>query len=490
MANSATHFRWAPSAIAFSLVSRGPEAVSVSRITVSGGLVVWFHHSLFSTGLVRALAAAYRRVRGRPRELSQTRKTALLLYFRRCDPPVLRFFSSDGDAANVSAGQEALAVFAPETLRNTGYWDPGLPRLTGVRGWFGFGGHFRIVGTTRPGQRVCERAWLVRSRNSPGVDRGPTTYKSATVYPSGMIFDEKFVIDSDRSQKSETYRRGLFMESETVGLVRRLHTRPVHLEEAFYIGTNLDFLFFESLVYTMPKILYLRSQMRGKIFQVVANHNTHPAAVTLWDSLLPDLGFSKVLRPSWDHPIEAKRLTISRAHRNWAAEIQTGLRLDPGFHQLVPATESTGSTLKKIVLMRGKDARDFAGRVPKRFEDIVQFCVGQGFAVVDPATLTIFEQISLFRGADFIISPHGGALANLLWVRPGTKVLEVFDDWQDGCFKELAAAVGATYCPFFASTPLLESGESEVLTRFRAVWWAFFSPSSNIANPTWYDPPQ
>jgi capsular polysaccharide biosynthesis protein len=50
----------------------------------------------------------------------------------------------------------------------------------------------------------------------------------------------------------------------------------------------------------------------------------------------------------------------------------------------------------------------------------------EGFIVVDAAALSVTEQIALFKGARTIVSAHGSALANLIFCRPGTSVIEVF----------------------------------------------------------------
>lgn len=49
-----------------------------------------------------------------------------------------------------------------------------------------------------------------------------------------------------------------------------------------------------------------------------------------------------------------------------------------------------------------------------------------GFTRVDPGTLSVQEQIDWFSGAEYIVSPHGAALANLTFCSPGVRVLELF----------------------------------------------------------------
>jgi hypothetical protein len=38
--------------------------------------------------------------------------------------------------------------------------------------------------------------------------------------------------------------------------------------------------------------------------------------------------------------------------------------------------------------------------------------------------MSVADQILLFQRAEFVISPHGAALANLIFCEPGTKVIE------------------------------------------------------------------
>ncbi len=45
-----------------------------------------------------------------------------------------------------------------------------------------------------------------------------------------------------------------------------------------------------------------------------------------------------------------------------------------------------------------------------------------GYFVVEPATLSFPEQISMFHGADHVLGPMGAALTNSVFMRPGTRV--------------------------------------------------------------------
>ncbi|MDP6376718.1 MAG: glycosyltransferase family 61 protein [Pseudomonadales bacterium] len=79
-------------------------------------------------------------------------------------------------------------------------------------------------------------------------------------------------------------------------------------------------------------------------------------------------------------------------------------------------------TPEKVYLTRSNEhGRKLVGE-PK----LLRYLEAGGFHIEDPGLLTPAEQIHLFRGARVIIAPHGGALANLLFCHPDTRVLELF----------------------------------------------------------------
>lgn len=59
----------------------------------------------------------------------------------------------------------------------------------------------------------------------------------------------------------------------------------------------------------------------------------------------------------------------------------------------------------------------------------------RGFVSVNPGQLSAQEQIDVFAAAEVVVAPHGAALTNLLFVSPGTRVLELFaSNYVNSCF--------------------------------------------------------
>jgi len=65
-------------------------------------------------------------------------------------------------------------------------------------------------------------------------------------------------------------------------------------------------------------------------------------------------------------------------------------------------------------------------RKPRNMDAIEALVKRHGFSVVDPARLTLDEQIAALSSAEIIISPTGAALTNLIFCRPGTRALVFF----------------------------------------------------------------
>jgi len=78
--------------------------------------------------------------------------------------------------------------------------------------------------------------------------------------------------------------------------------------------------------------------------------------------------------------------------------------------------------------------------------DLVAGLTGIGFVAVQPETMSVADQVRLFRGADTIVAPHGAGLTNLGFCRPGTRVLELLpDSYCNWCFRNLAGLMQLNY---------------------------------------------
>lgn len=78
-----------------------------------------------------------------------------------------------------------------------------------------------------------------------------------------------------------------------------------------------------------------------------------------------------------------------------------------------------------------------------------------GFTTMVPEDYSFEEQIRFFKHADIIVSPHGAALTNTLYMKPGSVVIETFSNsWVVPVFANVICAKGIHYLPIAEKTNL------------------------------------
>jgi capsular polysaccharide biosynthesis protein len=94
---------------------------------------------------------------------------------------------------------------------------------------------------------------------------------------------------------------------------------------------------------------------------------------------------------------------------------------------------------RRIYVTRGREPHN---RIVANEEAVVERLAGRGFTVVDPGAMPVTEQIRTFAEAEWIVGPHGAAMANLAFASPGASVIELFaPDYVQGCYWKLADCV-------------------------------------------------
>lgn len=88
----------------------------------------------------------------------------------------------------------------------------------------------------------------------------------------------------------------------------------------------------------------------------------------------------------------------------------------------LPAKQVDGRPTR-IYVTRGrqKNTRRFV-----REPELVEALAKRGFAVIDPGSLSVQDQIDHFAAAEVIVGPHGAAMTNLVFAQEGARVLELF----------------------------------------------------------------
>jgi hypothetical protein len=76
-----------------------------------------------------------------------------------------------------------------------------------------------------------------------------------------------------------------------------------------------------------------------------------------------------------------------------------------------------------------------------------------GFQLIEAERLTFAEQVRTFASASCVAGPHGAGFANILWCRPGARVVEIFSPAlaTQRCIWTLACTLGHRYAAAMAA---------------------------------------
>ncbi len=63
--------------------------------------------------------------------------------------------------------------------------------------------------------------------------------------------------------------------------------------------------------------------------------------------------------------------------------------------------------------------------------DVITILRERGYKVINPQLYEIDEQIEIFKNAEKIIAPHGSNLANIIFCKPGTEIIEITPSFNE-----------------------------------------------------------
>ena len=127
----------------------------------------------------------------------------------------------------------------------------------------------------------------------------------------------------------------------------------------------------------------------------------------------------RLIQPTRGRTVAADRLLVP-SNPNWA--LQAPPATVAWLRDRLPPSGATG-TPKRLYVTRGTTPRT------RRYVEEAALwpeLERRGFERIDPGQHSVQEQIDLFHGAEVVVSPHGAALTNLTFSRPGVRVLEMF----------------------------------------------------------------
>ncbi len=128
--------------------------------------------------------------------------------------------------------------------------------------------------------------------------------------------------------------------------------------------------------------------------------------------------------------------------RAWPAQFIQGL---------FPAREAARGGRRLLVVRGAVSARQLINE-----QAVAEQLARHGFERLSMDGLSVAEQAGLFGAAEAVVAVHGAALANLIFCRPGTRIIELVPrNWPSPLYARLSQSLGLRYHGLAGAEPAL-----------------------------------
>lgn len=286
-------------------------------------------------------------------------------------------------------------------------------------------------------------------------------FQNISVIGPGVFFDSRrqSLIFSDSHMLSEPSRFNVFIDKKAHVLDNPKKSIIV-LDDAIYLGSGVDFLYYESLIYFISKLELMQDKKLANSLNFILNENmAEKSRLFFANYLKQNFSKSQIYFASSTNVIKVKNIRIFTLETH---KILDNAERVVNFSRALFSFESLSGGGKRIMLRRkvglhyGRSWRKpYNSRILEFLSKVL------GYKVIDPAEHDIQTVASIFHGADKVISYHGGGLANIVFCRPGTSIIELYSDWYDECFKRICASGELKYRGhFFKMIEILDFARS------------------------------
>lgn len=254
-----------------------------------------------------------------------------------------------------------------------------------------------------------------------------TVIENASVYRGGTILQEGRLLENDPAQRAAiglVAGRWDYVVGSSATLAHVALKLPISpttfIPKAIHLASRADFNWFHWMIETMPR-LGLVEKLVDPAVPVIISDRVLDAAVEalkiytdreiikIHSESLVEIGELVIPGPVIFHP--------DIAHPGW----EYGCKLNfteidavrDKLTRLIPVLD----TPKKVFWTRSGGARGLLNQ-----KSVISVALKKGFTLIDPMNLTLTEQVNFFRNADHIATPGGAAMANFMFMQPGSRI--------------------------------------------------------------------
>jgi hypothetical protein len=230
----------------------------------------------------------------------------------------------------------------------------------------------------------------------------------------GNMYDKygKF-IDFPRELGSKAYYKDLEHASASLNVGNSVVASVVH--------ERRNYSYFHWTYETLPKLIYL-SQNRKDLNIKKVYYHCGLFGTRYQRAAMRVLGFNRL------QLIDAKKVESLTAKEVIAVKLHEEKR-NPSL-QLCHLIKSAfvkndcKSPFRRLYLTR-KNVK--SGRKITNEDDLLKVLADYDFEIIDPGEFSLMKQVNYFNESQCIVGPHGAAFANIVFCRPRTRILELFN---------------------------------------------------------------
>lgn len=294
-------------------------------------------------------------------------------------------------------------------------------------------------------QTVGAAVTVDTSQNSTNVPRVQHSWDSLQVHHLGgtkldpvsglVFFGEDVIQESGYGFRSAS--DGAFLS----GAMQRIRRRRFEETTIPLTPAGAVWNYYHFLIETLPRLLHV--------------HDVQPEALPVFGSSLPRyvveaLDASGLPQPTIRlHPLTSDSLFLCDPSPFGWPHPSNVRRLAKLATTVAPHIKQTGT----VYVPRLGSSRTLADE-----SALIDEFSDQGATVARLDQMTWVEQVELFRSSERVIAPHGAGLANMVFMKPGSQVIELTTGtWWNPCFRDIAAIVGLEHhlihLPAYADAP-------------------------------------
>lgn len=269
------------------------------------------------------------------------------------------------------------------------------------------------------------------------------------VAPNVLLAEDEIFYFTDFHMGNEIERFGVSSDKRKVS-VSNAGEKIIRLYEAVYLGSVLDFIYYESVVYTLAKYqAYLKSNLNHSPRKIILNEGmSKHTRDFLISSINKEFSECEIILMDKATVIEVENLNVFTLNDQL---LDSNLEnLSSYIRSLTTSSTNRMYAGSKILLTRKKQVFfSMKSRKPRNSRVFELYAKYKGYEVFDPGGMKFQDVLERMACASEVVSYHGGGLVNLLACKPGTRVSEIYSEWYSDCFEKISVSCKLDYTSYF-----------------------------------------